>query len=72
LLLNLYSLKVEQGSIFGLIGPNGAGKTTLIKSMMGIYKLDKGEIKVKEEPVFENSKIKGVMGYVTDENTLLD
>jgi len=66
------NLKVEQGSIFGLIGPNGAGKTTLIKSMMGIYKLDKGEIKVKEEPVFENSKIKGVMGYVTDENTLLD
>lgn len=66
------NLKVEQGSIFGLIGPNGAGKTTLIKSMMGIYKLDKGEIKVKEEPVFENSKIKGVMGYVTDENNLLD
>ncbi|KYH28933.1 ABC transporter ATP-binding protein [Clostridium colicanis] len=66
------NLKVEKGSIFGLIGPNGAGKTTLIKDIMGIYKLDKGEIKVKGEPVFENSKIKGVMGYVTDENNLLD
>lgn len=63
------NINVEKGSIFGLIGPNGAGKTTLIKNIMGIYRLDKGDIKVKGESVFENTNIKKVMGYVSDENT---
>lgn len=66
------NLKVEKGSIFGLIGPNGAGKTTLIKHMTGIYKLDRGDIKVKGEEVYENPRIKKVMGYVTDENNLFN
>lgn len=63
------NISVKKGSIFGLIGPNGAGKTTLIKNIMGIYRLDKGDIKVKGESVFENTGIKRVMGYVSDENT---
>lgn len=63
------NISVKKGSIFGLIGPNGAGKTTLIKNIMGIYKLDKGDIKIKGESVFENTDIKKVMGYVSDENT---
>lgn len=66
------NLKVEKGSIFGLIGPNGAGKTTLIKNIMGIYKLDKGDIKIKGDSVFENSNVKSIMGYVTDENNLFN
>lgn len=63
------NISVKKGSIFGLIGPNGAGKTTLIKNIMGIYRMDKGDIKVKGESVFENTDIKKVMGYVSDENT---
>jgi branched-chain amino acid transport system ATP-binding protein len=38
------NLSVEQGEIRGLIGPNGSGKTTLIRTIMGFYKQDKGEI----------------------------
>lgn len=30
--------------VHGLLGPNGAGKTTLIRSMLGLYKIDAGEI----------------------------
>lgn len=70
--LKKINMKVEKGSIFGLIGPNGAGKTTLIKHIMGIYKLDSGDIKVKGENVYENTDIKKVMGYVTDENNLMN
>lgn len=66
------NLKVDKGSIFGLIGPNGAGKTTLIKNITGIYKLDKGDIKIRGESVFDNHNIKSIIGYVTDENNLFD
>jgi branched-chain amino acid transport system ATP-binding protein len=37
-------LSVESGEIRGLIGPNGSGKTTLIRTIMGFYKPDKGEV----------------------------
>ncbi|NFA61049.1 ABC transporter ATP-binding protein [Clostridium sporogenes] len=61
------NLNIEKGSIFGIIGENGAGKTTLIKCMLGVYKQDKGEIKIAGEPVFENTLIKNKIGYVAAE-----
>lgn len=70
--LKKINMKVEKGSIFGLIGPNGAGKTTLIKHIMGIYQLDNGEVKIKGENVYENTDVKKVMGYVTDESNLMN
>ncbi|BDR67767.1 ABC transporter ATP-binding protein [Clostridium tetani] len=68
LILNNVNLNVSKGSIFGLIGENGAGKTTLIKCITGIYKVDSGNIKIFNEEVFENTKIKEKIGYVADEN----
>lgn len=38
------SLSIEEGEIFGLLGPNGAGKTTAINCIIGMQKLDKGQI----------------------------
>ncbi|KGM98708.1 ABC transporter ATP-binding protein [Clostridium botulinum] len=66
------SFNVKKGSIFGLIGPNGAGKTTLIKHLVGIYNMDKGSIKINEENVYENPTTKKIVGYVTDENNLIN
>ncbi|EES90439.1 ABC transporter ATP-binding protein [Clostridium botulinum] len=66
------SFNVKKGSIFGLIGPNGAGKTTLIKHLVGIYNKDKGSIKIKGENVYENPTTKKIVGYVTDENNLIN
>lgn len=39
-------LHVGAGEFFGLIGLNGAGKTTLIKSLLGLRKVQKGEMKI--------------------------
>ena len=38
------SLEVPQGRIICLIGSNGAGKTTTLKSIMGLLKVQKGQV----------------------------
>jgi ABC-2 type transport system ATP-binding protein len=40
------SLRVRDGSIFGLVGPNGAGKTTLLTTIAGLQRPDAGEIRI--------------------------
>lgn len=39
-------LTLRQGEILALLGENGSGKTTLMNMLSGIYKPDKGEIRV--------------------------
>jgi ABC-type polysaccharide/polyol phosphate transport system ATPase subunit len=40
------SFAVRRGEFFGVVGRNGSGKSTLLKCLAGIYKLDRGEIRV--------------------------
>lgn len=40
------NMKVSQGSIHGFIGPNGSGKTTIIKTLIGAYTYNNGELKI--------------------------
>lgn len=40
------SFTIEEGEIFGLLGPNGAGKTTTINALIGMTRLDSGEIEI--------------------------
>jgi ABC-2 type transport system ATP-binding protein len=44
--LNGLDLCVEPGRIVGLIGPNGSGKTTALKAILGLSRLDAGELEV--------------------------
>lgn len=52
--LSNVSLAVQPGEIIGLIGPNGAGKTTLFSSLVGLNRLNSGEIR------FDSQKIDGL------------
>lgn len=52
------SIDIPAGMIIGLIGENGAGKTTLIKALLGINKVDSGNIKIFGKD------------YKTDENAI--
>ena len=45
-ILKNVSLKVQEGDILGFIGPNGAGKTTTIKLILGLQKINSGEVKI--------------------------
>ena len=49
--LDSASLHVDKGEVVGLIGDNGAGKSTLIKTLVGVYKPDNGEIIIKGKKV---------------------
>ena len=56
--LNQASLHVEQGEVVGLIGDNGAGKSTLIKTLVGVYGPDEGEIKIRGQKVLNWTALK--------------
>ena len=47
------NLTVNQSDFIGLIGPNGGGKTTLLKTIIGLIKPYKGEIRVMGKSVEE-------------------
>jgi len=49
--LDNVNFKLKKGEIHALIGENGAGKSTFIKILMGVHKMDKGDI------FFEGDKV---------------
>lgn len=62
------SFDVKKGEIFGLLGSNGSGKTTTIRSLLGLYEADKGELLVDGEKFSPNSKTR--IGYLPEERGL--
>jgi ABC-type branched-subunit amino acid transport system ATPase component len=52
--LNDVSLSIEKEEIRGLIGPNGSGKTTLIRTIIGFYQQDHGDIIFDGDNLFED------------------
>ena len=61
------TLKVENGSVYGLMGPNGAGKSTLIRHLLGVYRQDEGEVKYDGEKVWENVGVKSRIASIPDD-----
>jgi branched-chain amino acid transport system ATP-binding protein len=45
------SFEVKRGEVVSLIGSNGAGKTTLLKTILGLLKPMKGEIRLNDQVI---------------------
>lgn len=45
------NLRVAPGEIVGLIGPNGSGKSTLANLITGLYRPDRGRIRLDTTPI---------------------
>src|SRR5699024_12419287 len=57
------TLQVKKGEIHALLGENGAGKSTLMNVLLGLYKAEKGEIKIKgKQEDISNPNIENELG----------
>lgn len=66
-ILNNVSLTLEENKIYGFVGPNGSGKTTTIKMILGLTKIDSGNIHIFNERVrFGNTPTNKFIGYLSD------
>ncbi|WP_195245396.1 ABC transporter ATP-binding protein [Clostridium celatum] len=70
--LTIDKLDIPEGYITGFIGHNGSGKTTTIKSLLGMTKLDSGEIKILNSDINKDTKTKEYIAYVGDESGFLE
>jgi ABC-2 type transport system ATP-binding protein len=50
--------------VTGLLGPSGCGKTTLIRSVVGVQRIDRGEVRVLGMPA-GSAPLRRRIGYVT-------
>ena len=59
------SFELKEGEILGLLGPKGSGKTTTINSILGLLKIDKGDILIFGKKLsLDSYDIKEKMGVV--------
>lgn len=65
------SLSVPRGGVFGLVGENGAGKSTLIKHILGLWRAERGTVRVFGlDPVSDPVSVLGRIGYLSEQPDL--
>lgn len=47
---------VSHGEVVSIIGPSGSGKSTLLRSLIGLEKIDEGDIVIENEPFVSGGK----------------
>ena len=65
--LDMATLTVPKGSVYGLVGPNGAGKSTIIRHLTGIYRQDAGVVEMDGQAVWENAALKARVAAIPDD-----
>ncbi|MCR5508787.1 MAG: ABC transporter ATP-binding protein [Lachnospiraceae bacterium] len=60
------SVSINENIVFGLLGTNGAGKSTLLRMVAGILKPDEGTVTIDDRKVYNNTKAKRNMYFVSD------
>ena len=70
--VDIESLNISDGNIFGLVGNNGAGKTTLFRLMLDLLKPDGGCVFSKGEKIYQSEHWKKYTGSFIDNNFLIE
>lgn len=72
-IINEISFNISEGQIVGLLGPNGAGKTTTFYSILGLIKIDSGEVFLDDKDITMTPPHKRAevgMGYLPQEPSI--
>ena len=65
--LDIISIEVNKGELFGFIGHNGAGKSTTIKSIVGIVDFEEGDILINSKSIKKKTiECKKDIAYIPD------
>ena len=72
-ILNDINLLLKEGEVIGLLGPNGAGKTTFFQSIVGLHKVEHGNINlnnlnITNLPIFKRAKLG--LNYLPQETSI--
>lgn len=63
--LDNVSIDFEKNNYIALMGPNGAGKTTLIRSMLGYYHPDEGDVTINGlDPIKQRTEVLKDISFV--------
>ena len=65
--LDVATVTVPRGAIYGLVGPNGAGKSTLLRCLTGVYRQDSGTAAIDGRDVWEDPAVKGRIASIPDD-----
>ncbi|MES1245518.1 MAG: protein kinase [Acidobacteriota bacterium] len=61
-------LAIPRGAVYALLGRNGSGKTTLMRTILGLYRRDRGRIEVfGKDPEQEGPAVLARIGWVPDQ-----
>ncbi len=60
------SLQVRAGEVYALIGPNGAGKTTTLRMVVGIYRPDRGYVRVCGRDIHRDPSARRLLAYLPE------
>ena len=65
--VDVTSLTVRKGEIYGFLGPNGAGKSTTMKMILSLLEPTSGEIDIFGNPVEKNTEYLNHIGSMIEE-----
>ena len=71
--VNQVSIEVQRGEVVGLLGPNGAGKTTTFYLIVGLLRVDGGEISVDGKDITRmpmHERARAWIGYLAQEPSI--
>ncbi|WP_212982239.1 ATP-binding cassette domain-containing protein, partial [Bacillus paramobilis] len=66
IVLNDINLTLHKNKIYGFRGPNGSGKTMMFKAILGLVKIDSGNIIVNEQKIRKDISFPQNTGFVIE------
>lgn len=70
-ILDNVSFSISKNEIFGIIGQSGAGKTVLMKTLVGFYRPESGDILFEGKSIFENRKqVLKTIGFASQKHSI--